>query len=114
VALAAENRWRDGDRLHSGYQYAEPHSRHWPDDLLLGWLATGKLSNRKPKDIRAADTPKKPPLSAPAMPYAHNQDTFDATLRLAICFANIDGDSGSPARASASIQLPRWAAPCAQ
>jgi len=22
VALAAENRWRDGDRLHSGYQYA--------------------------------------------------------------------------------------------
>jgi len=34
VALAAENRWRDGDRLHSGYQYAEPHSRHWPESSI--------------------------------------------------------------------------------
>ena len=34
VALAAENRRRDGDRLHSGYQYAEPHSRHWPESSI--------------------------------------------------------------------------------
>ena len=23
-----------GDRLHSGYQYAEPHSRHWPESSI--------------------------------------------------------------------------------